>query len=251
MQSGSRQHFEHPLKIIIVRHGERVDSVDNSWITRAARKFDPELTPIGHQQAAATGRLLRRHLDLDNKRADEVHLEVFSSPFIRCMQTAAGIVRELQTHDLRPTITIEHGLAEWHSRGFYANLGGVHGRPLIGSREEALDALAQAGGQSELFNEEPSNWTPVIWPEKYEGRVYRHGRTAVHFIKKPSPRPVATVRILVTHGYNVMDMSAKLGVKVEKPDYCCVMEFVYRQRSNRFEPGELIEYTDHWTSIFS
>ena len=65
----------------VVRHGERIDAVEKGWKKTAARPHDPPLTPTGFEQAAATGRALRDH------RLDAI----YTSPFLRCVQTATAI----------------------------------------------------------------------------------------------------------------------------------------------------------------
>ena len=85
----------------VVRHGERIDSVEKEWKKTAARPHDPPLTPAGFEQAAATGRALRDH------RLDAI----YTSPFLRCVQTAKAIVEALGPD--APRIYIEPGLGEW------------------------------------------------------------------------------------------------------------------------------------------
>ena len=43
-------------RIIVIRHGERLDCVDYSWTDTAARPYDPPLTESGVQQARETGK---------------------------------------------------------------------------------------------------------------------------------------------------------------------------------------------------
>ena len=43
-------------RIIVIRHGERLDNVDYMWTSTAARPYDPPLTEIGVQQARDAGK---------------------------------------------------------------------------------------------------------------------------------------------------------------------------------------------------
>ena len=44
-------------------------------------------------------------------------------------------------------------LGEWHSKHWFGDVGVREGEPLIGSREEAIEALKSVGGAVELLNE--------------------------------------------------------------------------------------------------
>jgi len=87
--------------IWLVRHGERVDNVDPTWCKNAPRGAwdDPTLTNRGHQQAIECGKRLQ------NEPIDHI----FCSPFTRCVQTAAGIVKQLKSP---LTIKVEPGICE-------------------------------------------------------------------------------------------------------------------------------------------
>lgn len=108
----------------VVRHGERIDSVEKGWKKTAARPHDPPLTPAGFEQAAATGRALRGH------RLDAI----YTSPFLRCVQTATAIVEAMGPG--APPIHVEPGLGEWLFNRWFSMM------PVDG--EMATAALLQA-----------------------------------------------------------------------------------------------------------
>ena len=89
--------FEPTGCITAVRHGQRADHAGHKWHETAERPHDPPLTEFGKRQAAATGAALR------SERVDAV----YSSPFTRCMETAAAIAKE---HGLQ--IRVEPGIGE-------------------------------------------------------------------------------------------------------------------------------------------
>jgi len=94
--------------VIVVRHGERLDYVmrdrGENWVPSSERPWDPPLTAHGHEQAQALGQHFPQLLQENNLPPIAA---VYSSPFWRCRQTAAGIAKSLQ-HKVR----VELGLVE-------------------------------------------------------------------------------------------------------------------------------------------
>lgn len=86
-----------PCTLIVMRHGHRQDEEDPFWHQTAPRPWDPPLSAKGKTQAAeAAGKLAGLTVDY-----------VISSPFKRCLQTSAGIVRNL------PGLPQGHWLVDW------------------------------------------------------------------------------------------------------------------------------------------
>jgi len=85
--------------VFIVRHGERIDHIDEKWIKMAKRPFDPGLSTRGMEQAREVGEKLKK----DGETIDYI----YSSPFQRTLETATEIAKVL---GLR--IRLENGIAE-------------------------------------------------------------------------------------------------------------------------------------------
>ncbi|VDO78597.1 unnamed protein product [Soboliphyme baturini] len=81
----------------IVRHGERQDYVDPAWKKTATNLDDSPLAELGHKQAKEVAARLK------NERIDHI----FSSPFLRCVQTANHIAEAV-----RKSVKIENGICE-------------------------------------------------------------------------------------------------------------------------------------------
>jgi bisphosphoglycerate-dependent phosphoglycerate mutase len=82
--SSSPPHVQH---LFVMRHGERLDDADPSWVPRTDRPWDPPLTERGKQQAWEVGKRLRTE--------GWGITRVVVSPFLRCVQTAAQVVTAL------------------------------------------------------------------------------------------------------------------------------------------------------------
>mmetsp|Transcript_14900 Transcript_14900/g.24416 ORF Transcript_14900/g.24416 Transcript_14900/m.24416 type:complete len:220 (-) Transcript_14900:2211-2870(-) len=92
--------------VYLTRHGARIDSDDSEWLKKCNhnRADDPHLSPSGHAAAQELAQRLKRTL-LGN------HIKhIISSPYIRCVETANAIAKELSIK-----IKIEPGIAEVNS----------------------------------------------------------------------------------------------------------------------------------------
>jgi broad specificity phosphatase PhoE len=86
----------------VVRHGERRDSVDPDWESVADRVHDPPLTELGRWAAWRVGRRFA---------AAEISVDgIYASPFLRTVETADEICRELGT-----SFELEPGLGEYRN----------------------------------------------------------------------------------------------------------------------------------------
>jgi len=93
-------------KLFVMRHGERWDDANPTWVD--SRMWDPPLTERGWEQATEVGKKFRREGVFITR--------LLVSPFLRCVQTAAGFIKGLYPEgDERITklkVSIEYGLAE-------------------------------------------------------------------------------------------------------------------------------------------
>ncbi len=84
--------------IWIARHANRLDFVNPDWFLTAQRRYDPPLSDDGIVQASQLAQRLKH----------EKITAIFSSPFLRTVQTADRVAEVL---DL--PIKLESGLSEW------------------------------------------------------------------------------------------------------------------------------------------
>jgi broad specificity phosphatase PhoE len=90
-------------EVLVVRHGERQDSVDPEWTRTADRVHDPGLTELGRWAAWRVGRRL----------AADPPDAVYASPFLRAVETADEICREVGVETVLEPGLGEHRNPEW------------------------------------------------------------------------------------------------------------------------------------------
>lgn len=108
--------------IWIYRHANRIDEEDPKWLSDAKFQYDPPLSLNGYDTAIKMGNFIWntekfKLLELENLS----DIRLFSSPFLRCLQTSHIIAKTIETHwyiakskpiDNNLKICIEYGLGE-------------------------------------------------------------------------------------------------------------------------------------------
>lgn len=87
-----------PRNIYLARHGHREDMATENWHKTAARPSDPGLSELGFTQAR----------ELAQRLKDCAIDRIFTSPFLRTVQTAAAVA-EVVGCDIK----VERGICEW------------------------------------------------------------------------------------------------------------------------------------------
>ena len=98
------------LAIWIARHASRLDFADPEWAQHSSRPHDPPLSPVGRLEAEALACRLER----------ESIAHLFSSPFLRCVETAQPVAARL-----RLAIKSEPALSEWLNRAWFPSFPDV------------------------------------------------------------------------------------------------------------------------------
>ncbi|KAJ2161006.1 hypothetical protein GGF46_001808 [Coemansia sp. RSA 552] len=216
-----------------VRHGERIDHIDDNWVATTSVPYDPPLTSTGLKQAESTGALI---YDAEDKM-DHTPTEytVLVSPFLRCAQTAEGIRRGFQSRQTAASapwkVVVEPGLSEVMNENYFT---GPLPESLITTR------MSQMTGGSLCSNMEyDTGYVPVqrnlpVYPENFQDMMARFVSTLDHTtsmqIDKTS-RQVASglgatrkVAIFVTHGAGISSLLWATTLKPSAFDtpYCCM-----------------------------
>lgn len=78
-------------ELIIIRHAR------SKYNTRETDNLDDYITPWGHRQAKGVGEFMAKHMNL-NIGYGPNDFRCFTSPFVRCLQTAKYIAKSLDCH---------------------------------------------------------------------------------------------------------------------------------------------------------
>ncbi|MDJ0743615.1 MAG: histidine phosphatase family protein [Xenococcaceae cyanobacterium MO_167.B27] len=108
----------------IARHGNRFDFVYPEWFNTAERRYDPPLSEDGLLQGYQLGKRLQ---------SENIN-HIFSSPFLRTIQTAHQIADIL---DL--PIKLEAGLSEWFNPNWMSETPQTHPREILEDKYHRID----------------------------------------------------------------------------------------------------------------
>ncbi len=202
----------------IARHANRLDFVNPDWFLTAERRYDPPLSDDGMEQAQQLAKRLQK----------EKISHIFTSPFLRTIQTANAVAEVL---DL--PIKLETGLSEWLNPAWMTE------------EPERLSVPALA----ELFPRIDVSYTPRIaaqYPETHEKVRARSGQTARCLATECYPQDI----LLVAHGASVlgaaMGLVGDMAITEVKASLCSLVKVV------RQGPEWLLELkgdTSHLTQI--
>lgn len=182
--------------ILITRHGNREDFLDEKWHLTADRPHDPALSPDGIVQAQELGvRLLQERVN-----------HIFASPFLRTVETAHHVAETLNL-----PIKIEHGLSEWLNPEWFA------------TKPDWL-SLADMAKKFPGVDMDYKSVTEPSYPEKTESETFKRVKTTVDRLIKRFDDDF----LLVGHGASTAGAAKAL---VPEPDglccaLCCLIKMV-------------------------
>ena len=179
----------------VARHGNRLDFVNPKWFNTAQRPYDPPLSDDGVIQAQQLGQRL--------KSANIAH--IFSSPFLRTVQTADQVAQAL---DL--PIKLEAGLSEWLNPEW------------MKQKPETLSPQALAQKYPRIDRRYSSRVVPQ-YPESNETVMQRTAQTVRQLVEEFSEEI-----LLVGHGASVLGTTVGLvkGNPIVNASLCCLVKLV-------------------------
>ena len=179
----------------VARHGNRLDFVNPEWFNTAQRPYDPPLSDDGVIQAQQLGQRLK----------SENIAHIFSSPFLRTVQTADQVAQAL---DL--PIKLEAGLSEWLNPEW------------MKQKPETLSPETLAQEYPRIDRRYRSRVVPQ-YPESNETVMGRTAQTVRQLVEEFSEDV-----LLVGHGASVLGTTAGLvkGNPIVNASLCCLVKLV-------------------------
>ncbi|MEC4891438.1 MAG: histidine phosphatase family protein [Oscillatoria sp. PMC 1051.18] len=193
-----------PQTVWIARHGNRLDFVNPEWFNTAQRPYDPPLSEDGVIQAKELGQRLK----------NENISHIFSSPFLRTVQTAYQVAEAL---DL--PIKLEAGLSEWLNPEWMSAM----------PEKLPLEILAQKYPRIDL------SYNSRLIPEYPESNETVMERTAIT-VKKLVAEFAEDI-LLVGHGASVLGTATGLvgGSPTVNASLCCLVKIVRQRKGWKME----------------
>lgn len=191
-------------KLIVVRHALRLDSVDKSWKLSSPTPYDPPLShPLGIDQAKETGNRISQILLSSSGSQNAVYIH--SSPFLRCVETAAIIANRLQIctnqeHEKNVTIRLDAILGEWLTPDYFTS---IDPPPPDNHQSLALSSQKWLATQSVNVDE---GWsldklgTGGEYGESWSSMHARFGQGVQSLVRFYGKESIDTTVIIVTHG---------------------------------------------------
>lgn len=221
--------------VYLLRHGERIDQIDPSWIHTADAPFDPPLTDLGILQATTSANFIRDDIEQNNV-ADPHDAIILASPFYRTLQTAHAIADALSpNHTARPTLELFPHLAEWLAKDYFPE-------PLPHDPFTYANRAAQFSFLDPPSTPDFDESSPIpSYPESREQmrtRFLDALRYAVQNYHKPK-----TPIIMVSHGAGCQAMPEELAaagildpphLKLPETPYCCITKLVKKAGDPRW-----------------
>ncbi len=183
--------------IWIARHGNRIDFVNPAWFNTAERLYDPHLSDDGCVQAQ----------QLANRLVGEGITHIFSSPFLRTVQTA-NIIAE--TLDL--PLKLHWGLGEWLNSEWMSSLPETLTPQILAQEFPRIDLSYPIGKPH--------------YPETWQDCLDRTAKTAQNIVAAFPDEDL----LFVGHGASVVGTAMGLVPTLAETDIqaslCCLVKLV-------------------------
>lgn len=181
--------------IWIARHGNRHDFVNLEWFTTASLPYDPPLSDDGLIQAQELGKRLR----------SENISHIFSSPFLRTIQTANQVANII---DL--PIKLEAGLSEWLNPAWMSNNPKLHSKEMLEKNYPRIDWSYRS-------------CVIPLYPESEKTMLYRTAKMARQLVTR-FPENI----LLIGHGPSILGTTVGLiGGEIKiNASFCALIKIV-------------------------
>lgn len=221
---------------VVLRHAERLDRADPDAFRQSPdSECWPHDTPItikGRKQASDAAK------DLLAIHKETPFAVIVTSPYLRCLQTAAAVVKVLklpvlvdqELGEIRDSNMPEHEAAHRTGEGLWQ---------LCASLGMTVANSQDAGGQHQLVGALPS------WPERLDVAKERFARRLEMYLEHACSAQQAV--LLVTHADAVVtatELFSRSLTTVEEADYCAYV--VAKRQQGQATKDAHGAFVDHW-----
>lgn len=218
--------------LVTMRHGERTDFIG---LKPHFGKYDPELTKNGEEQAFMSGKILYEQLKKIGVDLSKVKVTIFSSPFMRTMQTGRELIKgynSINTTNSSPLqINIDYLLSEYINYEFDGHFP-----------KSFLNSLQQGAAFKDQFKDFKLNNSnlPDLLPkeEEYDSTLNKRMAKCLKTRLKQINDSYIDVAFMISHGSPLSELNQDLGYKgnygYQHVNYC-QMYYYYLDNSNNTE----------------
>ena len=194
--------------VYVVRHGERTDRVTGEHVEN---HHDCQITTAGKAQARKAGEFISNHLHSTGGLGSKVDV-VYTSPFFRCVQTAAEVAGQVGV----PTLRVEPGLGELFAKRLFESQPALT-RPSTVLRN--IEPLGIGLDQSVA----PVAATLPVWPEPGKAASKRVRDTVLALMQRHAGQTI----VLAVHAHGLVEASSSVPKRAaanvqSMPGYCAV-----------------------------
>eukprot|EP00754_Rhynchopus_humris_P027537 Rhum_TRINITY_DN15092_c15_g1::Rhum_TRINITY_DN15092_c15_g1_i1::g.137704::m.137704 len=193
--------------LYVVRHGERTDRVAGEHVEN---HHDCQITTAGKAQARKAGEFISNHLHSTGGlgKVDAV----YTSPFFRCVQTAAEVAGQVGVPNLR----VEPGLGELFAKRLF------EAQPVLTRPSTVLRSIEPLGiGLDQSVA--PLAATLPVWPEPGKAASKRVRDTVLALMQRHAGQTI----VLAVHAHGLVEASSSVPKRAaanvqSMPGYCAV-----------------------------
>lgn len=202
--------------IIVMRHGERIDCIDELKNNQELSEYDPELTKKGIKQAKDIGTQIKKSLKKEMNT-----INIYSSPFTRTIMTGINLAKKLNIK--KNNMYIVNSLFEIASKNnfnyFPLNSLLINNK----SNQKKLYEKYILNDANKLnnftINEFKKKEKGIQYPENFNDAIKRYNEIAGILFDEILKNENNSLNVIITHGY---------GVQV-------ITEFLFEKTNNKEE----------------
>ena len=186
--------------IIVMRHGERIDCIDELKNNQELSEYDPELTKKGIKQAKDIGTQIKKSLKKEMNT-----LNIYSSPFTRTIMTGINLAQKLNIK--KNNIYIVNSLFEIASKNNfnYFPLNSLLINNKSSQKKFYEKYILNDANKLNNFtiNEFKQNEKGIQYPENFNDAIKRYNEIAWMLFDEIVKNENNSLNVIVTHGYGV------------------------------------------------